>query len=89
MDQDAAAHERRRAVLLDAGANFRPRRIEKRLRPTFRARTVEVMSVHHLQPLGDVRRHQLHPERRRNGVGVADLCSVVRNQGQNNAFSTE
>ena len=66
---------------------FGPRRFEKSLRPTFRARTIEVIAVHHLQFLGDVRRHQLHPERRRDGVGVANLGSVARNHGQNNTFT--
>ena len=81
-----AATEAPRADASRSGANFGSRRLKKARDQRSALASSRWCPSTHLQPLGYVRRHQLHPKRRRDSVSVANLGSIVRNQGQDHTF---
>src|SRR6185437_564095 len=78
---------RRSPMLLETGANFGPRRLEKGFRPALRARLVEVISVFGLQTLQKSRRHQAGAQTLGDRIRFSDFRVDRGHHGQNDAFT--
>ena len=71
----------RRAVFLETGADFRPRRLVKRSRPPIGAHPVEVVAVRGVEPV-QLGRHQRQADARRDRLDVAHFCVRKGGVGQ-------